>query len=152
MGEVTIENKTITVQVNSAERVRNIKKQIKALMGNEARFKVDVIQDMEAAMSNLDEDSFDSKKIQEEHDALMKNPEVRQKFEEMILKHWDEWMDMKIPALGNKTPRKAVKTSDGKEAVEALLDDMERGKTPDPMLNELQKQGSKKVRKELGLE
>lgn len=152
LGEITIENKKMTVQVNSAERARHIKKEIKTRMGNEARFKVDVIEDMEAAMSRLDEDSFDSKKIQKEHDALMAKPEVRQKFEEMILKHWDEWMDMKIPALGNKTPRKAVKTSDGREAVEALLDDIERGKTADPILNELQKQGSQKVRKELGLE
>ena len=31
------------------------------------------------------------------------------KFTAMILKHWDDWIDMKIPALGNKTPGKAVK-------------------------------------------
>ncbi len=61
-------------------------------------------------------------------------------------------MDMEIPALGNKTPREATETVDGREAVEALLSDIETGKTPDPLLNELHRQGVQKIRKALDLD
>ena len=70
----------------------------------------------------------------------------------MLSKHWDDWVDIKLPALGNITPRKAVKTADGREAVEALLYDIETGKMPDPLLNELQRKEVQKVKKELGLD
>ena len=61
-----------------------------------------------------------------EHDALMQNPEVRRHMADMIRKHWENWVDMQVPALGGKTPREAVLTSDGIEAVEALLAQAER--------------------------
>ena len=41
-------------------------------------------------------------------------------------KHWDAWMDTKVPALGNRTPRQAAKTAQGRERLEALLSDFAR--------------------------
>ncbi len=41
-------------------------------------------------------------------------------------KHWDAWVDQKVPALGNRTPRQAAKTARGRERLEALLSDFER--------------------------
>ena len=41
-------------------------------------------------------------------------------------RHWESWIDEKIPALGGKTPRQAVRDRDGREMVEALLLDAER--------------------------
>lgn len=152
LGEVSIDHEKLTIQVNSSKRARRIRKKVEILMGSDVKFKLDVIEDMDSILSNLDKESFDHKIFQKEHDALMKNPEIRQQFEVRILKHWDAWMDMKIPALGNITPRKAVKTSDGREAVEALLYDIESGKSPDPILDEIQKKSVQKVRKKLGLD
>jgi Protein of unknown function (DUF2384) len=40
--------------------------------------------------------------------------------------HYDNWLNDRIPALGNKTPRQAVKTPEGRELVEALLVQFER--------------------------
>ncbi|WP_291346690.1 SEC-C metal-binding domain-containing protein [Desulfobacula sp.] len=152
LGEVRIDHKKMIIQINSAQRAERICKEIKTRMGSDAKFKVDVIEDMDPIMNHPDEDSFDHKKFEGEHDALMKNPEIQQQLKQMLSKHWDNWVDMKIPALGNITPRTAVKTADGREAVEALLYDIETGKTPDPVLNELHRKGVQKVKKELGLD
>jgi hypothetical protein len=40
---------------------------------------------------------------------------------ELAPKHWDAWLDTKVPALGNKTPRQAAKSAAGRERLEALL-------------------------------
>ncbi len=65
--------------------------------------------------------------------------------------HWEGWVDMKIPALGLRTPREAMRTADGREAVEALLIDFERGKAIQPELDELNRRGVQRVRELLGL-
>ena len=36
------------------------------------------------------------------------------------------WIDTKVPALGNRTPRQAAKTPKGRERLEALLIDFAR--------------------------
>jgi hypothetical protein len=69
----------------------------------------------------------------------------------MIGKHWESWVDQNIPALGGKTPRKAIKTADGREAVEALLQDAERDRGQDPFMAEANRNGTQRVRKLLGL-
>ena len=152
LGEVSIDHKKMTILVNSANRAKSIRKAVETRLGSEVKFKIDAIENMDSIMNNPDKDSFDHKKIQEKHDVLMQNPEIRKQFEKTLLKHWDDWVDMKLPALGNKTPRKIVKTADGREAVEALLYDIEIKKTPDPIFNELQQKGIQNVRKELGLD
>ncbi|HEJ83288.1 MAG TPA: DUF2384 domain-containing protein, partial [Desulfobacteraceae bacterium] len=63
----------------------------------------------------------------------------------------ESWVDQYIPALGGKSPRKAVKTADGREAVEALLKDAERARGQDPFTAELNRKGTQRVREMLGL-
>ncbi len=38
-----------------------------------------------------------------------------------LRQHYKEWLDMPIPALGNKTPRQMVRTPAGKTRVTQLL-------------------------------
>ena len=59
-------------------------------------------------------------------EKLMQHPEVRANLAQMVAVHWEGWVDEKIPALGGKSPRQAVKTADGRESVEALLRSAER--------------------------
>ena len=35
--------------------------------------------------------------------------------------HWEAWLNEKVPALGNQTPRQAARTPLGRERLEALL-------------------------------
>jgi cellulase/cellobiase CelA1 len=58
--------------------------------------------------------------------------------EQMLHAHWQGWIDQKIPALGGQTPRKAVKTADGRESIEALLLDAERHADNDEQAGNIQ--------------
>ncbi|MDH3883913.1 MAG: MbcA/ParS/Xre antitoxin family protein [Desulfobacterales bacterium] len=69
----------------------------------------------------------------------------------MVTAHWEDWVDQKIPALEGKTPREAVKTSDGRESVEALLIHAERQLPPDDPMTEVNRSAIKEVRRKLGL-
>ena len=44
----------------------------------------------------------------------------------MTREHWDAWLDTRVPALGNKTPRQAARTAVGRERLGALLGQFER--------------------------
>ena len=81
----------------------------------------------------------------------MQHPEVREHVSELISRHWDGWIDQAIPALGGKTPREAVKSPDGREAVDALLKDAERDRGQDSLTAEANRKDAHKVRESLGL-
>ena len=81
----------------------------------------------------------------------MQQPEIREHLGEMFSKHWETWVDESIPALGGRTPRDAVTTADGREAVEALLQDAERPRGQDPFMLEANRKGAARVRELLGL-
>ncbi len=49
--------------------------------------------------------------------------EVRRQFNDQ---HLRDWIDMEIPALGDKTPRRAVRSKAGRRGVLRLLKDIER--------------------------
>ena len=53
-------------------------------------------------------------------------PEVHAMLRESMRRHYAAWLDEAIPALGGRTPRQAVQDADGREAVEALLRQIER--------------------------
>jgi hypothetical protein len=40
-------------------------------------------------------------------------------------KHYEKWLDMKLPALDGKTPRQAVKNAAGRRKLEELLKQFE---------------------------
>lgn len=151
LGEIQISAKRLTVCVNSAKRAKKIRKEIKKRLGKLARLQIDVIEDLDGMMAkragNTDESEMDSMT----HDELMQVPEAREALERSILGHWDCWLDIPIPALGDETPRNAIKTKDGKEAVEALLYDVIR-RTADPLVREMNEEGVKSVCGELGLD
>ena len=52
--------------------------------------------------------------------------ELRTIEDEMVRQQWEDWLDMRVPALGNKTPRQAARSAAGRERLEALLAQFER--------------------------
>jgi uncharacterized protein (DUF2384 family) len=60
-----------------------------------------------------------------EEESLKNSPEVQEAMKDVLKKHWEGWIDTELPALGGKTPRDAVQTKDGQEAVQTLLQDIE---------------------------
>jgi hypothetical protein len=78
----------------------------------------------------------------------MQNPSIREHLEKMHFEHWKKWVDEAVPALGDETPREAVKSPDGREKVEAILRGAELNLTPE---SDFQKKGILHAKKELGL-
>jgi hypothetical protein len=126
LGILVIEGKTLQVTVNSAGRAERIRKEIETRLGAGARFKTAVIQSGEAMMKEVRKRASRPAAPTEQDEKLMQHPEVRARLTEMMAAHWRGWVDEKIPALGGKAPRQAVKTADGRESVEALLRSAER--------------------------
>jgi hypothetical protein len=68
---------------------------------------------------------------------------------EMNERHWAGWLDDRVPALGNVTPREAAKSRRGRERLEALLADFAwRAKATPPD----QRPALARLRKSLGLD
>ena len=53
-------------------------------------------------------------------------PELREIEEDLAHRHWEQWLDTRVPALGNKTPRQAARSAGGRERLEALLAEFAR--------------------------
>jgi hypothetical protein len=85
-------------------------------------------------------------------DELINIPEVREHMEKVLFEHWNGWVDDKIPALGGKTPRQAVKNPDGRESVEALLMDAERHLAKNKQMRDIGPTAIEDVRRRLGLD
>lgn len=150
LGRILIEGRRLTAEVNSAERAETLRREIDARLGAGAHFKVDEIRDVDSIMKEHEAGAV-AKKHSTEHDDLMRHPQVQEQLTGMIRKHWEGWVDEKIPVLGEKSPREAVKSPDGREAVEALLRDAERDRGQDPFTREVNRKGISWVRELLGL-
>ncbi len=150
LGHIVIDGRRLTAEVNSAQRAKAFRREIDSRLGRGAHFKLDEIQDVKSMLSEPDGRRH-GKKHSAEHNELMQHAEVREHLSEMISRHWAGWIDQEIPALGGKTPRESMKSSDGREAVEALLKDAERGRNQDPFMAEANREGTRRVRELLGL-
>jgi hypothetical protein len=76
-------------------------------------------------------------------------PEQQGIVRSMKERHYAQWLDDSIPALGGATPREAVRTKGGRERVAVLLRQLERGEA---MLPEAERFDVRGLRKALGLE
>jgi hypothetical protein len=150
LGHMVIDGNRLTAEINSAERAAVLRREIDARLGDGGRFKFDEIQDLDSMLSKR-EAGASGRETPKGHEELMQHPEVQEQVAEMIIKHWEGWVDQKIPALDGKSPRDSVKTSDGCEAVEALLRDAERDRGQDPFTTEANRKGTQRVREMLGL-
>jgi hypothetical protein len=150
LGRIVIDGRRLTAEVNSAHRAETIRDEIEARLGTGARFRLDEIRDL-SVMMEAETHGDSSATHTAEHDALMQKPEVRRQLAEMLQKHWEGWVDMELPALGGTTPRKAINTAEGREAVEALLLHLERTQKTDEDMGAMNLEGIRQTRELLGL-
>jgi hypothetical protein len=152
LGRIVINNKKLTIEVNSGARAKAVRKEVKTRLGKYARYKTTEIQSPESIPAK--EKVAEGRNLEKEmsHDELMQIPEVRDKMAKVLTAHWDGWVDHKIPALGGITPRQAVKNTDGRESVEALLLDAERHVADDEQMSHIGFAAIKDIRYRLGLD
>jgi hypothetical protein len=151
LGQISISKDSLSIKVYSAERAEKIQKEIKKRLGRLAKLQMDVIENFEEMLARRADGQSDTQEKSMPNEELMNTPEARQLLEQTMFRHWENWADIPVPALGHKAPRNAVKTEDGREAVEALLYDAVTS-SPDPVMKEMNEKGVRLVCKKLGME
>jgi hypothetical protein len=124
LGHLKITDKTLLVEVNSANRAKRIREEIEKRLGSQATHVGTETETPEQMMKqgkarNRAEEEIDQ-------DDLMSDPEIRRQVEAEVQKQVEGWVRTKVPALGGRTPMQAVADPDGREMVEALLQGWER--------------------------
>lgn len=116
LGRLAITPGKLTAEVNSGKRATRIRNEIARRLGTDAVLTRSSTQNMTELLS---------RRMKTGGGALPEpptpTPEMRQALREMQAAHWEAWLDEKVPALGNQTPRKAARTPEGRERLEALL-------------------------------
>ncbi len=132
-AELEISGSELIATVNSAARAARLRERVAALLP-EARLESDEVEDIEEALARGREEAEDP----DPPDAsdLLDHPEVRAQLDQMMMRHYENWLEASIPALGGVTPIEAVKTPSGRDRVEALVSQIERdGGRNSPPLN-----------------
>ena len=150
MGEININGKRLTGEVNSEARADALRQHIETALGAGVRYRACEIRSMEQMLAEARASpSANQNEIRAESERLAELPEVRAEVARMMAAHWERWIDLPIPMLDGRTPREAVKDRDGREIVESLVIQGERaGRSMKPPTDEAV---FRRVRERLGL-
>lgn len=120
LGTLRLDGSRLEVEVNSTRRRRRIEKEIAKRLGSAATLVDTTMTDLADAL----EQRREQRPLTTPHLADPPRPPELDAIEaELARKHWDAWLDTKVPALGNRTPRQAARTAAGRERLDALLAD-----------------------------
>jgi hypothetical protein len=113
LGSVEVTRKRLRLSVTGENRFKAGKEVLARTLGNAIRHRVDSRETLESRLSK-------STGRDTEPEAIA--PEVeRRVLKDALDDHYRRWLDTRIPALENKTPRQASQTKDGREELEDLL-------------------------------
>jgi len=122
LGSLEIDGTRLTAEVNSEEREKALRRIVAERLGGRSRHRATEIQSVEKLLAEAPAAPRRSK----ESAALAELPEVKAKIAEMMAKHYERWVNEKIPALGGRTPLEAIADPAGRESVAALVRQIER--------------------------
>jgi len=116
LGTIQIKGKTLILECMSKKRLEQGKKMIREALVGLAVYKTDTFKDPYEVMAKP-------------KPAKIKSgipPEIeRQVLDKFMREHMEKWIDEKIPALDNQTPRECVATEAGRKRVTELLKSFE---------------------------
>ncbi len=131
LGNIAIEGTTLTVEVNSRRRADQFRELADKLLLGRARYRSTVVEATKAMLEKARrERSPEDEARRAKNEALNSRPEVQAALRQHLEGHYAAWPEMKLPALGGKTPLEAMQDPDGREMVEALLLQFERHPPP----------------------
>ncbi len=124
LGHLTLHDTTLKLTVNSAGRASRGRSIVERVLTGNASYRATRIESVESMLAEARERP--APRADGEHERLMQRPEVRAHLDAMLRQHYTGWLDSKLPALGERTPREAIRDRDGREAVAALIAQIER--------------------------
>ncbi len=118
IGRAVVKRNELRVETNSVKRADALRALVETSLGSLIRHRAREHAD---PLARLREDGPPEKpsaprQASEEEDQLLLAVKA---------KHYADWIDQPIPALGNKTPRAAVRTKAGRQEVDLLLKECE---------------------------
>ncbi len=135
MGHIAIDGTRLTAEVNSEKRALRLREIMHDRLPG-ARYRTTTIESVESMLKQAKQPpSAATRRAAKEAEDFNAQPEVQALLAEEMRRHYRAWLDMKIPLLGDKTPRQAVKSRDGRELVEGMLLQLERGAGQAPQID-----------------
>jgi hypothetical protein len=131
LGTLRVNESQLIVEVNSARRRRRIEKEIAKHLGSTATLVDTTVTDITEVLDERRSSASASLASLQSQDIAPSPPELQAIEAELARRHWDAWLDTKVPALGNRTPRRAAKSASGRERLEALLADYSQNRWAD---------------------
>lgn len=125
LGHIEVRDSALTASVNSNRRAERLRKEIEKRLGSRVAFVRSVIESIETLMRESREKAGRGGTRQGD-----RQPETEPGIDPAVVdafyqRHWDNWLDERIPALKNRTPREAARTPAGRQRLEALLREFE---------------------------
>lgn len=118
LGTLVLENDRLVLETTSRQRAERGKDFVQSLLADAVGFKVVAYEDVWQAVDR-------APKAAEKHEAEIP-PEIQAEIVgQFYEKHYREWVDKPVPALGNRTPRLAARLKTVRPKLIALLKDME---------------------------
>lgn len=124
LATLRADRETLRLETNSVERDFEVRRRLDCLPSGILRFRETTSRPIEKELEKP-LSGKERRRLEKEHNKPMRHPEVRRRFDEMMRDSSLRWCDESIPALGNRKPRKLVKTEAGRTKVLALLEEME---------------------------
>jgi len=123
LGTLAIDGRRLTIEVNSARRAERVRAQVEERLGEDVVFRKAVTESLEEQLARppSPEEEQRRARVREESERLESLPEVQEAMRALMARHWEAWLETKLPALRFETPRQAAKTPAGRERLEALF-------------------------------
>jgi len=127
LGNIKISGRSLIAEVNSENRAKRLHAEIEKRLGALATHQNTSAKTADEMLAKAPKRTNAlAKKDDEFVQALLRDPEAKNRLQQIIQKQTEDWVHLKVPALGGRTPLQAVRDPDGKEIVESLLLDWER--------------------------
>jgi hypothetical protein len=128
LGTLRIDGRRLTAEANSARRADELRRLIGERLGAGGRYRAGTVQSVESLLERepTPSEQAAAREREDEQARLAALPEVQALIAARLREHYRKWIDEEIPALGDRTPREAVRDPAGREAVAALILQIER--------------------------
>lgn len=117
LGSIEVEGASLVASANSNRRAGRLRRQIEKRLHGRVLLLRTVVESVDAMLAQAGREGH----VPPDESS----PELAQVAAALAERHWEEWLDTPVPALGGVTPRQAVTTEAGRERLAALLDDFE---------------------------
>lgn len=118
LGSIEIEGDKLTIECYSSKLLDRGKRLIESKLQGLIVHKEDSIKRLESFLDKQPRESSKGKK-------LPLGVKSQSELDTVLDEYYDKWIDSPLEALGNKTPREALKTKEGREKLSSILRELQ---------------------------